>query len=270
MISFPNAKINIGLFVCSRRPDGYHNIQTLFFPVKGLFDSLEIVENDSKKDEFSTSGLIIEGTPTDNLIIKALRLMREYVAVPPLKIHLHKLIPSGAGLGGGSADAAFMLKLLSDKFSLGLSKEKLEAMAAKLGADCPVFIENKPVLAGGIGNEFQPADINLSGYTLQIVVPPIHVSTAKAYSQIKPALPSENLGTLVKHPVQEWWHLIANDFEIPVFGDHPEIKKIKETMYDNGAVYASMSGSGSAVFGLFKSKPDKPWTSTYFVHTEEI
>lgn len=270
MIAFPNAKINIGLFVCARRPDGYHNIQTLFFPVKGLFDSLEIVENDGEEDEFSTTGIVLEGNQVDNLCLKALRLMREYAAVPPLKIHLHKIIPSGAGLGGGSADAAFMLKLLNDKFNLGMNREALEAMAAKLGADCPVFIENKPVLAGGIGNEFYPVEINLSGYTIQIVVPPIHVSTVKAYSQIVSAIPSENLSSLVKHPVQEWWHILANDFEIPVFTDHPEIKKIKETMYDNGAVYASMSGSGSAVFGLFKSNPDKPWDSTYFVYTEEI
>lgn len=270
MIVFPNAKINIGLLVTSKRPDGYHDLETIFHPVYQLCDILEVINNDEKKDEFFATGLLIDGPPSDNLCLKALALMREHASIPPLKIHLHKQIPFGAGLGGGSADAAFMLQLLNEQYHLNLNNHLLEQMAARLGADCPVFIENKPVLAKGIGNEFSPINLSLQHLWLQIVIPTIHVPTSHAYSNIKPAQPVQALEALITHPIENWKSFIKNDFEATVFDKYPEIAVIKKELYEQGALYAAMSGSGSAVFGLFRQQPKKVWGHSYMTHTEQL
>ncbi len=270
MIVFPNAKINIGLMVTSKREDGYHNLETVFHPVYQLCDILEVINNNENKDAFTATGLVIDGPTTDNLCLKALALMREYAAIPPLKIHLHKQIPFGAGLGGGSADASFMLKLLNQQYHLNLSAYELEGMAARLGADCPVFIENKPVLAKGIGNEFSHIEISLSKLWLHIVIPCIHVPTAHAYSNILPAQPKKPLENLLAQPIEKWKASIKNDFEASVFERQPEIAALKNEMYANGALYAAMSGSGSAVFGLFSDSPQIRWDKRYTIHTEQL
>lgn len=270
MITFPNAKINIGLFVTSKRADGYHNLETLFFPVKRLCDALEIIAHDGAEDQFTTSGLTIDGHAQDNLCIKALQLVRSEFPVPPLKIHLHKKIPFGAGLGGGSADAAFMLKMLNQLFNINYSESQLEMMAALLGADCPVFIKNRPVLAKGIGNEFYPTDINLKNYWLQVVIPPVHVPTATAYQHIIPRKPDTPLDKLINTSPENWKSVIVNNFEINVFKNYPIVESVKNRFYENGALYASMSGSGSSVFGLFDSEPQIAWPQDHTVHTEQI
>lgn len=270
MIVFPNAKINIGLFVTSKREDGYHNLETVFHPVYQLCDVLEVINSDDHEDAFTSTGLVIDGSAADNLCLKALALMREHAPIPPLNIHLHKKIPFGAGLGGGSADASFMLKLLNDQYHLKISSHDLEKMAAKLGADCPVFIENKPVLAKGIGNEFSSTQLSISKLWLQIVIPPIHVPTAHAYSNISPAEPVQPLETLLSQPIASWRTSVKNDFELPVFARHPEIAAIKDELYDHGALYAAMSGSGSAVYGLFEALPQTAWDKQYVIHTEQL
>ncbi|WP_044117760.1 4-(cytidine 5'-diphospho)-2-C-methyl-D-erythritol kinase [Alkaliflexus imshenetskii] len=270
MITFPNAKINIGLFVTSKRADGYHNLETLFFPVKQLCDALEILIHNGEEDQFSTSGLTIDGHAQDNLCMKALQLMRSEHPIPPLKIHLHKKIPFGAGLGGGSADAAFMLKMLNQLFNINYSDSRLESMAALLGADCPVFIKNRPVLAKGIGNEFYPTDINLKSYWLQVVIPPVHVPTTTAYKHIIPKTPDKPLEELTKTSPQNWKNLMNNDFETNVFSNYPIVESAKNRFYENGAIYASMSGSGSSVYGLFVTEPQIAWPQDHTVHTEQI
>jgi len=252
MISFPNAKINIGLNVVEKRLDGYHNLETVFYPVK-LRDALEIVKSD--KTGFSASGITIDGDPELNLVMKAYRLLQKDFELSTVKIHLHKVIPFGAGLGGGSADAAFALKMLNDMFGLGLSTEKLEIYASKLGADCPFFIQNKPIFAHGIGDQFREIQLDLSGYEIVIVKPPLSVSTAEAYRNIQPKKADFDLKRITELSIEEWKEVVKNDFEASVFPGYPEIKVIKQKLYDAGAVYASMSGSGSAVFGIFRHLP---------------
>ena len=268
MIFFPNAKINIGLNVVEKRPDGYHNIETVFYPI-GLSDVLSVERSETCSDySFSTSGMVINGEPDDNLIIKAYRLLQSEYEIPPVDISLVKQIPFGAGLGGGSADAAFMLKALNELFELKISVKKLEKFAAELGADCPVFIRNKAVFASGIGNEFTPIKLSLKNYFLLLVKPDIHVSTPEAYSLIIPEKPQYSLLELIKNPINEWKNAIKNDFEKSVFARYPEVGKIKENIYDLGAIYASMSGSGSAVYGIFETPPDENSTqifNDYFV-----
>lgn len=248
MITFPNAKINIGLNITEKRPDGYHNLETIFYPIE-LCDALEFVQG--KETKFSCSGLEIEGESDNNLIMKAYRLLKEEFDLPTINIHLHKAIPMGAGLGGGSADAAFMLKMLNDEFKLGLSSAELQQKAAKLGADCAFFIENKPTLAKGIGNIFEPTAVNLSGYYIVLVKPNVHVSTAEAYGGCKPQRWTTPLEEAIKRPIAEWKDCIFNDFEKTVFIAHPELADIKEMLYKRGAIYAAMSGSGSTIYGIF-------------------
>lgn len=270
MIVFPNAKINLGLFVTSRRPDGYHNLETIFLPVKKMCDALEVINHTGNEDQFTTSGIIINGSKENNLVLKALNLFRQKKTIPPLQIHLHKKIPFGAGLGGGSSDAAFMLRLLNDQYDGGFSTAELEQMASELGADCPVFIQNKPVMAKGIGNLFESLKLNLTHHWLQVVVPNITIPTAAAYKDIKPHEPQQPLKEMIIWPMEEWGNNIYNDFEVSVFKSYPDIKIIKDTLYQNGAIYASMSGSGSAIYGIFKEKPRNNWSNTFTVHTEEI
>lgn len=270
MILFPNAKINIGLFVTSKRTDGYHNLETVFLPVNGFCDVLEVIDNQKPEDEFLSTGIYLPRSNSDNLVLLALKKMRERANVPPLQIHLHKLIPLGAGLGGGSSDAAFMLRLLNEQYDVGLSKEELELMGKELGADCPVFIQNKPVLAKGIGNEFEDIALPLKGFWLQIVIPAIHITTVNAYSNITPKPPQKSLNDILKLPIEVWKENVYNDFEVPVFNKNPELEQIKKSFYANGAIFSLMSGSGSAIYGIFKEKPHISWDSAYTVHTEKI
>jgi 4-diphosphocytidyl-2-C-methyl-D-erythritol kinase len=256
---FPNAKINIGLNVVERRTDGYHNIETVFYPVD-LQDVIEIIPAATLDAEysFSTSGIKIDGDADNNLIIKAFRLLKKDYPLPATNIHLEKNIPFGAGLGGGSADAAFVLKGLNVLYNLQLSDEKLEQYATKLGADCAFFIQNKAVFASGTGNEFTPVNLSLKGYYLLLAKPEIHVSTPEAYAMLTPSKPEKSLLESLQQPIEKWKTLITNDFEKAVFARHPQIGNIKQQMYDAGALYAAMSGSGSAVFGIFDALPHCP------------
>jgi 4-diphosphocytidyl-2-C-methyl-D-erythritol kinase len=252
MISFPNAKINVGLNVVSKREDGYHNLETIFYPVK-LADALEIIP--SEKTEFSSSGILIDGEAENNLVFKAYKLLQKDFDLPPVKLHLHKVVPFGAGLGGGSADAAFALKMLNDYFNLGISIEKLESYASQIGADCPFFIQNKPTFASGIGDQFEPVHLDLSAFEIVIVKPNFSVSTPEAYRNIVPAPANFNLKEIENLPIEDWKNVVKNDFEKSVFPQYPEIEELKNKLYELGAVYASMSGSGSAVFGIFRHLP---------------
>jgi 4-diphosphocytidyl-2-C-methyl-D-erythritol kinase len=252
MIVFPNAKINIGLNVVSKREDGYHNLETIFFPLK-LADALEFVEAGETK--LTTSGIQIDGLPEQNLVFKAYYLLKDDFNLPPLHFHLHKVIPSGSGLGGGSSDAAFTFKMLNEYFDLELSAQKLESYAAQIGADCPFFIVNKPTFATGIGNKFHNIELDLADYEIVILKPNISVSTPEAYKNVIPRNPKYRLTEIIKTPVNDWKNLIVNDFEKSVFPKYPQIAELKQLLYDLGADFASMSGSGSAVFGIFRHLP---------------
>jgi len=253
MLIFPNAKINIGLNITERRADGYHNLETIFYPL-GIKDALEIVAADELS--FESSGLEIPGRAEDNLFVKGYHLLKKDFNVPPVKIHLHKHIPIGAGLGGGSADAAFFIRLMNQKFALGLNDDEMMAYARQLGADCAFFIKNEPVFAFEKGDEFEPIKLDLSKYHIALVMPPVHVSTAEAYRGVKPAPVEYSLMEMVREPVTQWKKFIKNDFEVSVFRDHPEIRGVKAALYEAGALYASMSGSGASVFGIFEQKPN--------------
>ncbi len=256
MVSFPNCKINIGLNILSKRKDGYHDLQTIFYPID-LKDPLEIIETDAcaKDVTFSSSGLKINGTEEDNLCMKAFRLVKkDFPALPSIKMHLHKTIPIGAGLGGGSADAAFALQLINKKFSLKLHKEQLLQYALQLGSDCPFFMVNTACYATGRGEILEPFSLDLSGYSILLVNPGIHINTAQAFSAISIAENKTNLKDLVSMPVWEWKNCISNDFEKSVFQEHPQISAIKNELYSLGALYASMSGSGSSVYGIFSKE----------------
>ena len=270
MISFPNAKINLGLSVVEKRQDNYHNIETVFLPT-GLKDILEVVHNEGgeKPYEWSSTGIVIDTPPENNICIKALELLKADFNIGSVKIHLHKVIPFGAGLGGGSADAAAMLVLLNEMFELRLSQKQLKRYAVQIGADCPFFIDNTPQFATGIGDVLTPIDIDLTGYYLAILVPDVHVSTPDAYRFVKPVEPEFKISDVIKLPVHEWRGKLINDFEESVFKQYPEINKLKEYLYDAGAEYASMSGSGSSVFGLFAKKTELN-IDNCFVWTEEI
>lgn len=255
MITFPNAKINLGLNIVEKRPDGYHNLETIFYPIN-LQDALEVTrrENNDKEYTLHISGSPLEGEPEDNLVVKAYKLLKkDYPGLLPVDIHMYKHIPAGAGLGGGLSDAACMIKLLNDKFSLGLSTERMEEYAVKLGADCSFFIRNKPVFATGIGNLFEPVELSLKGYHIILIKPDIFVSTRDAFAEIKPVRPAVSLKEIVKQPMETWKNSMKNDFEDSVFKKFPEIAAIKDELYDLGAVYAAMSGSGSSVYGIFKA-----------------
>lgn len=273
MITFPNAKINLGLRITEKRTDGYHNLETIFYPV-AFEDALEIQECPdpslcTNKVNLHTSGIKVVGNLEDNLVVKAYRLLDMSFHLPPIEIFLHKHIPSGAGLGGGSSDAAFMLKLLNESFSLDLSDNQLESYAAKLGADCAFFIRNAPTFAEGIGNIFSPIGLSLKDYQIVIIKPDVFVSTREAFSQIRPCRPTHSLKDLIKQPVNEWKDLLVNDFESSVFPQHPIIGEIKDDLYQKGALYASMSGSGSSVYGLFSPEiilPDFSFQSDTFCY----
>ena len=258
MVTFPNAKINLGLDVVAKRPDGYHNLETVFYPIP-LEDVLEIttVKDANAPDyTFTMHNAVFEGDNNDNLVVKAYKILAADHKLPKVEMALYKNIPTGAGLGGGSADAAFALKMLNGIAGLGLSDDRLEEYAAQIGADCAFFIRNTPAYATGIGNILTPTTCNISGYTLVLVKPEIHISTKQAYSLVRPAAPETPLTEIAKLPVEQWKGLMKNDFEKSVFAAHPSMERIKEQLYEIGAVYASMSGSGSSFFGIFKEEQD--------------
>ena len=255
MIVYPNAKINIGLNVVEKRPDGYHNLETVFYPI-GLQDILEIQELEGDVPacgyRLKVTGSVLDGSPEDNLVVRALKLLKKDFDLPPVSIGLYKHIPTGAGLGGGSADGAFTVKTLNERFKLGLTTQQMEDYCSQLGADCPFFIQNKPVFATGIGNVFHPVELNLKYKQLVLVKPDTFVSTKDAYAKVKVQHPKKQLPELLAQPIEMWKDTVVNDFEVSVFSKYPEIAAIKDKMYDLGAVYASMSGSGSSVFGIFE------------------
>lgn len=263
MISFPNAKINLGLHVTAKKKDGYHDIETCMVPIP-LYDALEMILDNTTT--FTNTGLPIPGAEKDNLILKAFKLLRkDFNDLPNIHIHLHKNIPLGAGLGGGSADAAFALKMMNTLFDLHLEDWFLEDYAAQLGSDCPFFIENTPKIATGRGEIMEPISIDLKGKYLVLINPHIHISTKEAYSGITPKKPLVDLKNILAD--QSLWkaHLV-NDFEASIFPMHPEIAQIKERLYESGAFYSAMSGSGSTVFGLFDTRPDaSEWKEGYFL-----
>ncbi len=252
MIILPNAKINIGLNILRKRDDGYHDLQTIFYPVE-LYDALEIAEYQGPEEYFfTTSGYEIDSPPESNLVIKALRLVKKYYKIPPLRIHLHKNIPLGAGLGGGSADAAFMIKILDYYFNLHIPHKEQLALAAEICADCAFFIDHAPSYATGIGDKLQRVRLSLGKYEIKIEKPDVNINTSEIYKKITPNENVPDLRELINLPIEEWKNHIFNDFEKIVFQDYPQVAQLKQKFYEQGAIYASMTGSGSAVFGIFK------------------
>jgi 4-diphosphocytidyl-2-C-methyl-D-erythritol kinase len=252
MVSFPPCKINLGLNILSKRPDGYHNLETCFYPIPWT-DILEVIPAD--RFAFTQTGHPVPGKEADNLCIKAYELLRDKHHLPPAKIHLHKILPMGAGLGGGSSDAAHTLRLLNTVFHLQLSPAQLAGYAAQLGSDCAFFTQDQPMLGEGRGEVLSPTSVTLQKKFVVLVKPDIHVSTAEAYAGITPRQPEQSLGTLLnRYPLEAWRERIKNDFEETVFKKHPTLQSVKEKLYASGALYASMSGSGATLFGIF----DKP------------
>ncbi|MFT3844489.1 MAG: 4-(cytidine 5'-diphospho)-2-C-methyl-D-erythritol kinase [Lacibacter sp.] len=259
MIVFPNCKINLGLHILNKREDGYHNLATVFYPVP-LNDALELIRSQDQQPQeeisFQTTGLTIEGDQQNNLCIKAYKLLKkDFPQLPPVQMHLHKVIPMGAGLGGGSSDGAFALQLINQKFQLGISEQQLIDYALQLGSDCPFFIINKPVFATGRGELMTPVELNLSDYRFALINPQIHVNTGWAFSQLNlnssGRMERPDLRSIIQQPIETWKNHLTNDFEEPVADKYPVITDIKQKLYDAGAVYASMTGSGSTVFGIF-------------------
>ena len=258
MISFPNCKINLGLNILRKREDGFHDLETLFFPV-ALHDALEIIPS-KNKTQITITGIEV-GNTENNLCGKAFYLLKkDYPHLPEINIHLHKAIPIGAGLGGGSADAAFTLQLLNKNFNLNISEKKMFVYALQLGSDCPFFLLNKPCLAAGRGEILEQINMSLSGYKILLINPGIHISTVDAFSKITASFPAKKIKEIILQPIESWKDELSNDFEEYVFEKYPGVKKIKNELYKNGAVYASMSGSGSTIFGIFK----KNITINYF------
>ncbi|MEO8770548.1 MAG: 4-(cytidine 5'-diphospho)-2-C-methyl-D-erythritol kinase [Ferruginibacter sp.] len=253
MISFPNCKINIGLQIIGKRPDGYHDLQTIFYPIE-IKDAIEIIDAPQKDAiSFSTSGINIDGNAENNLCVKAYHLLqKDFPQLPAIDMHLHKTIPMGAGVGGGSADAAFTLQLLNKKYVLGLDLAALSKYALILGSDCPFFLINTPCFASGRGEILEEISLDLSAYKIILVNPGIHINTGWAFSVLEKSTKHEDLKDSIAKPINEWHDLIGNDFEAPVFKAHPEIKSIKADLYAVGALYAAMSGSGSSIYGIFE------------------
>lgn len=253
MIVFPNCKINLGLNIIGKRTDSYHNLETVFYPLP-FYDVLEVIQSSNANSlyELFLSGIAIEGNAANNLCVKAYQVLKkDFPQLPAVKIYLHKTIPAGAGLGGGSADGAFTLRLMNDKFNLNLSQQQLINYALALGSDSPFFIINKPCFAQKRGELLQIIDLNLSGYKLILINPGIHINTGWAFTQVQFSN-TKNIKAIIQQPVETWKEFLTNDFELPVFEKYPEIKFIKNYLYEEGALYASMSGSGSSVYGIFE------------------
>ena len=259
MVVFPRAKINIGLRIVEKRPDGFHNIETFFYPV-GLADALEfVVRKDGRRaDSLKVTGVMEDNAPDDNLVLRAVKLMRESFDFPWLKIHLHKVIPVGAGLGGGSSDAAGILRALNKYFGFGLNSEELRSFAGRIGSDAPFFIDSSPSYAEGVGNILSEMPLDLSSYHIEILYPGISSNTAEAYAGCVPCPAGFSLRQILTLPVSEWRGRVINDFELNIIRIYPQIGEMKMALYDAGALYASLSGSGSSVYGIFSEKPDLP------------
>ncbi|MFD1143978.1 4-(cytidine 5'-diphospho)-2-C-methyl-D-erythritol kinase [Larkinella insperata] len=255
MVFFPNAKINIGLRITEKRSDGFHNLESCFYPVP-LSDLLEIMP--ASETSFTTGGIAIPGNIATNLCMRAYERLKQDFGLPPVRIHLHKLIPIGAGLGGGSADAAFTLRLLNEQFDLGLSVEQLEEYARPLGSDCAFFIQNRPMYCFEKGDRFAEIDVSLKGYTLVLIYPNLAISTAEAYAGVRPQQPAASLRTLLQEPLESWKDTVQNDFEKSLFSMYPILDFIKQELYHLGALYASMSGSGSTLYGIFAQPVELP------------
>lgn len=256
MVKFPNAKINLGLNILSKRSDGFHNLESVFLPLR-LSDVLEVIpssEFDNKKENFLQSGISIDVNPEKNLVIQAYNLLKSDFDLPPVKIALHKIIPSGAGLGGGSSDAAFMVSMLDKLFHLNLPSDKIKLYLEKLGSDCSFFLSNKVSFVSGRGENLQSFRLDLKGINLVLIVPEIKISTAESFRLITPGFSENSLKESLRLPMEKWRSVIINDFEKVLFPRYPELKRIKEKLYDMGAVYASLSGSGSAIYGLFNNE----------------
>ncbi|MDO7874059.1 4-(cytidine 5'-diphospho)-2-C-methyl-D-erythritol kinase [Hymenobacter sp. ASUV-10] len=259
MLTFPNAKLNLGLYVTARRPDGYHTLESAFVPLPWC-DALELVPAPANQSSsLALTGRPIPGDPATNLCLRAYELLKaDFPALPPVQLHLHKIVPIGAGLGGGSADAAFALKLVNSEFDLGLSEDALESYARRLGADCAFFIRNQPVLAVEKGDVFEPLDLNLKGTACAVIYPGLHISTAEAYGRITPRPPQHELRAALAQPMATWRDTVSNDFEEALTPHYPVLGEIKQLLYAAGATYASLSGSGSAVYGLFSGHETVP------------
>jgi len=252
MIVFPTAKINLGLHIHSKQADGFHNIETIFYPVHSLSDILEIIPSEKPNYSFQQSGIVIDNQDDSNLVEKAYLLLQKRYNLPSVDMFLYKKIPVGAGLGGGSSDAAFALKLLNTVFKLNLSNEKLKEYAAELGSDCPFFIDNISAIGTGRGNELLPYPIpQLSDKQIVIITPDVFISTAQAYKSCRPVKRTISLSEIISQPLQTWKDLLINDFENTLFPIYPQLQKIKEDLYQRGAIYASLSGSGSSLYGIF-------------------
>ena len=277
MLVFPNCKINLGLHVVRKREDGYHDLETIFYPLP-LRDALEVVRRETanvKREmpdgaavSLIMSGLHVQGNAADNLCIKAYNLLKkDHPQLGDVDMYLHKAIPMGAGLGGGSADGAFALQLLNDKFQLKLSREKLLDYSLQLGSDCPFFIINKPCFAKGRGELLQSIQLDLSAYSFLVVHPGVHINTGWAFSQLTPAPATKPLQDIIQQPVDTWRTDLKNDFEAPVCKHHPDMQAIKDRLYNAGALYASMTGSGSCFFGIFAKDqlPALQWPAAYAV-----
>ncbi len=255
MVVFPNVKINLGLFVTEKRPDGFHNIETVMLPVP-MNDALEMVVTEDKKFDFIITGREIPGNARENLCCRAWEMLQNDFGLPPVIIHLHKVTPIGAGLGGGSSDGAFTIKLINQLFELGLTTPTMEDYAKRLGSDCAFFINNQPVFAFEKGDRLEPISLDLSGVFIVVVKPDIHISTSEAYSAIECSPPKVALKTVLQKPVKIWREYVTNDFEHSIFKAAPVVGQIKSKLYEMGAVFALMSGSGSAVYGLFEYEVD--------------
>ncbi|MEI6628349.1 MAG: 4-(cytidine 5'-diphospho)-2-C-methyl-D-erythritol kinase [Alphaproteobacteria bacterium] len=255
MVVFPNCKINLGLNILRKREDSYHDLETVFYPIP-LNDALEVIRAQStvNSNQFTTSGLQIDGNTDNNLCLKAYHLLKQdFLFLPSIQMHLHKVIPMGAGLGGGSADGAFALKLLNDAFHLNLSIQQLIDYALQLGSDCPFFIINKPCFATGRGELMEETALNLSAYQFVIINPKIHIGTGWAFGNIIPKIPEQSIKNIIQQPINTWKDVLANDFELPAIQHYPEIGEIKAELYNQGAIYSSMTGSGSTVYGIFEN-----------------
>lgn len=274
MVSFPNAKINLGLQVVRKRADGYHDIETVFYPIHGLRDALEIVRGTTDTTiDFQMTGLPVNGDAHQNLCVKAYELLRkDFPDLPPIQMHLHKTIPMGAGLGGGSADGAFTLQLLNQQFQLALQQDQLINYALELGSDCPFFIVNQACFATGRGEILEPLSIDLSNYQFVLINPGIHVPTGWAFGQLSPAAVATSCQQLVSAPIETWKDTLSNDFEKAVMHTYPAIRAIKDQLYAQGAVYASMTGTGSTVYGIFQKdqSPVLSFPSDYFIYREVL
>ena len=265
MISFSPCKINIGLNIINKRNDGFHNLETIFYPVYFLHDIIEIVIADNDEDRFIFTGLKIEEDIENNLCYKTIILLRKKYNFPKVSVYLHKIVPMGAGLGGGSANVATIINLVDKLFKLSIEDKEKKSLASMLGSDCAFFINPKSSVGTEKGNTLNPIDVLLKGYYLLIVKPPIHISTAEAYSLIQPNSSRPSIIELCTFPINQWRDIFSNDFETSIFPKYPIIDELKQKLYLSGAIYAQMSGSGSAVYGIFNEKPNIPFSNEYFV-----